>query len=83
MICLLLQNVPRSMSESHLRWLCNFFGPVHSVCVMKHLFTDEANGLAMIQMNGQWEGRHARDALDGWVVEGHCLSAALYPSPVF
>jgi len=81
MICLLLENVPPTIGEAKLRWLCTFFGKVHSVCFMTHLFTDETNGKAMIQMAEVRDGIGACNALDGWTVDGHRLSAALYPSP--
>ena len=81
MVCLVLQNVPPSLSESKLRWMCNCFGKVLSVCLMKHLFTNEANGLALVQMRDMQQGMFACDAFDGWTLDGHCLSATIYPGP--
>ena len=76
MITLSVRGLPRSTTETSLSRLFSEYGTVHSLKLIKDLFSGECKGIAIIEMEGH-EGRAAIAGLDGKTLEGNPIRVGL------
>ena len=76
MITLFIRGLPRSSTEEAVAELFASYGSVHSVKLVKDIFSGECKGFATVQMEGH-EGRAAMQALDGSVFNGSSIGVRL------
>ena len=69
---LFVNNLPSSTSEESLQTLFSQFGKVHSLKLVKDLFSGRCKGIGFIEMEGH-EARAAIAGLDGKEYEGKFL----------
>ncbi|ABA59063.1 RNA recognition motif domain-containing protein [Nitrosococcus oceani] len=72
MITLFIRGLPTSTTEESLTALFADYGTVRSLTLHKDLFTGQARGTALINMEGH-EGRAAIAALDGSQLQGRTI----------
>ena len=69
---LFVSNLPSSTSEDSLQTLFSQYGKVHSLKLVKDLFSGRCKGIGFIEMEGH-EARAAIAGLDGKEYEGKFL----------
>lgn len=72
MITLFVRGLPASTTEESLTALFTDYGTVRSLTLHKDLFTGQARGTALIDMEGH-EARAAIAGLDGSQIQGRTL----------